>query len=131
MDQGRVRRVGGAGGGRAWLPGSDQRSRARRRRGRVAVPAGHLQQGEPGRRSAGGRGARRQPGLRAGGGRMTSETTRTVDVPALSLVVLIGASGSGKSTFAARHFARTEVISSDFCRGLVADDENDQSASRD
>ncbi|HET7018643.1 MAG TPA: polynucleotide kinase-phosphatase [Streptosporangiaceae bacterium] len=62
---------------------------------------------------------------------MTSESKRTVDVPALSLVVLIGASGSGKSTFAARHFARTEVISSDFCRGLVADDENDQSASRD
>ncbi len=62
---------------------------------------------------------------------MTSQTTRTVDVPALSLVVLIGASGSGKSTFASRHFARTEVISSDFCRGLVADDENDQSASRD
>jgi protein phosphatase len=62
---------------------------------------------------------------------MTSESTKTVDVPALSLVVLIGASGSGKSTFAARHFARTEVISSDFCRGLVADDENDQSASRD
>jgi protein phosphatase len=54
-----------------------------------------------------------------------------VDVPELSLVVLIGASGSGKSTFARTHFAATEVISSDFCRGLVADDENDQSASRD
>lgn len=49
----------------------------------------------------------------------------------LSLVVLIGASGSGKSTFAQRHFAPTEVLSSDFCRGLVADDENDQSASGD
>src|ERR1700750_3152169 len=48
-----------------------------------------------------------------------------------SLVCLIGASGSGKSTFAARHFLPTEVISSDFCRGLVADDENDQSASED
>ncbi len=55
----------------------------------------------------------------------------TVDIPELCLVVLIGVSGSGKSTFAARHFARTEVISSDFCRGLVADDENDQSASAD
>jgi protein phosphatase len=54
-----------------------------------------------------------------------------VDVPELSLVVLIGISGAGKSTFASRHFARTEVISSDFCRGLVADDENDQSASKD
>ena len=50
-------------------------------------------------------------------------------VPALSLVVLIGTSGSGKSTFAERHFLPTEVLSSDFCRGLVADDENDQTVS--
>ena len=49
-------------------------------------------------------------------------------IPELSLVVLIGVSGSGKSTFARAHFKPTEVISSDFCRGLVADDENDQSA---
>ena len=54
-----------------------------------------------------------------------------LDVPQLSLVVLVGVSGSGKSTFAGEHFAPTEVISSDFCRGLVADDENDQSATRD
>lgn len=46
-------------------------------------------------------------------------------VPELSLVVLIGPSGAGKSTFAARHFLPTEVISSDFCRALVSDDEND------
>ncbi|WP_344138807.1 polynucleotide kinase-phosphatase, partial [Luedemannella flava] len=52
-------------------------------------------------------------------------------IPAVSLVVLVGVSGSGKSTFAARHFGRFETISSDFCRGLVADDENDQSASSD
>ena len=52
-------------------------------------------------------------------------------IPALSLVVLIGASGSGKSTFAARHFAPFEVVSSDFCRGLVSDDVNDQSVSGD
>lgn len=63
---------------------------------------------------------------------MTStRTSRTLPVTDLSLVVLIGASGSGKSTFARKHFKPTEVISSDFCRGLVADDENDQSASRD
>ncbi|MET9435524.1 polynucleotide kinase-phosphatase [Streptomyces sp. NPDC006551] len=60
-----------------------------------------------------------------------TDTTRKLPVTDLSLVVLIGASGSGKSTFARRHFKPTEVISSDFCRGLVADDENDQSASRD
>jgi len=58
-------------------------------------------------------------------------SARVIDVPEMSLVVLVGASGSGKSTFAAAHFAPTEVISSDFCRGLVADDENDQAASRD
>ncbi|MEU6330754.1 polynucleotide kinase-phosphatase [Streptomyces sp. NPDC047049] len=56
---------------------------------------------------------------------------RTLAVPDLSLVVLVGATGSGKSTFAARHFRPTEVLSSDFCRGLVSDDENDQSASGD
>ncbi|HEX3816637.1 MAG TPA: polynucleotide kinase-phosphatase [Mycobacteriales bacterium] len=52
-------------------------------------------------------------------------------IPELSLVVLVGASGSGKSTFARKHFRGTEVLSSDFCRGLVADDENDQAASGD
>ncbi|MFJ8077282.1 polynucleotide kinase-phosphatase [Streptomyces sp. NPDC096176] len=56
---------------------------------------------------------------------------RRLPVTDLSLVVLVGASGSGKSTFARKHFKPTEVISSDFCRGLVADDENDQSASGD
>lgn len=47
-------------------------------------------------------------------------------VPELSLIVLIGSSGCGKSTFARKHFKPTEVISSDFCRGLVSDDDNDQ-----
>ncbi len=64
-------------------------------------------------------------------GRPAGPGGRVIDVPEMSLVVLIGASGSGKSTFARAHFAPTEVISSDFCRGLVADDENDQSASKD
>ncbi|ACU37396.1 polynucleotide kinase-phosphatase [Actinosynnema pretiosum subsp. pretiosum] len=50
-------------------------------------------------------------------------------IPQPSLVVLVGASGSGKSTFALQHFTRTQVLSSDFFRGMVADDENDQSAS--
>lgn len=54
-----------------------------------------------------------------------------IDLPELSLVALVGISGSGKTTFAKRHFKRTEVISSDDCRGLVADDENDQSATKD
>jgi protein phosphatase len=50
-------------------------------------------------------------------------------IPDMSLVVLIGASGSGKSTFARKHFKPTQVLSSDFFRGLVSDDENDQSVS--
>ncbi|MFJ5015165.1 polynucleotide kinase-phosphatase [Streptomyces griseoluteus] len=63
---------------------------------------------------------------------MSGTTTgRALPVTDLSLVVLVGATGSGKSTFARKHFAPTEVISSDFCRGLVADDENDQSATGD
>jgi protein phosphatase len=52
-----------------------------------------------------------------------------VSIPELSLVVLIGTSGSGKSTFARRHFKATEVLSSDYFRGLVSDDENDQTVS--
>lgn len=56
---------------------------------------------------------------------------KTIKIPELSLVVLIGTSGSGKSTFARNHFKATEVISSDFCRGLVSDDENSQEATKD
>ena len=54
----------------------------------------------------------------------------TIKIPELALVTLIGASGSGKSSFGRRHFKPTEVVSSDFCRGLIADDENDQTVSR-
>jgi len=53
-----------------------------------------------------------------------------IKIPDLSLVVLIGASGSGKSSFARAHFKATETLSSDFCRGLVSDDENDQAATK-
>ena len=60
-----------------------------------------------------------------------SPEKRQVTVPAMGLVVLVGVSGSGKSTFARSHFKPTEIVSSDFCRGLVADDENDQSATPD
>lgn len=52
-------------------------------------------------------------------------------VPELSCVILIGASGSGKSSFARKHFKPTEVLSSDYCRGLVSDDENSQEATKD
>lgn len=52
-----------------------------------------------------------------------------IEIPQLSLVVLMGASGSGKSTFAKKHFLETEVLSSDFFRAMVSDDYTDQSAS--
>ena len=55
----------------------------------------------------------------------------TLTIPELSLVVLIGPSGCGKSTFARKHFKPTEVMSSDAFRGLVSDDENDQSSTDD
>ena len=55
----------------------------------------------------------------------------TFKIPDLALVVLIGPSGSGKSTFARRHFKNTEILSSDYCRGLVSDDENNQAATKD
>jgi polynucleotide kinase-phosphatase len=48
----------------------------------------------------------------------------TITIPELSLVVLVGATSSGKSSFARKQFAPTEVISSDACRAMVADDEN-------
>ena len=54
-----------------------------------------------------------------------------ITIPELSLVLLIGPSGCGKSTFARAHFKPTEVLSSDFCRGLVADNENEQAATKD
>jgi len=54
-----------------------------------------------------------------------------IAIPELSFVVLIGVSGSGKSTFARKHFKPTEILSSDYCRGLVSDDENSQAATKD
>jgi protein phosphatase len=57
--------------------------------------------------------------------------SRVVTIPAACLVVLIGASGSGKSTFAARHFAPTEILSSDHYRAVVSDDASDQGATQD
>ena len=55
----------------------------------------------------------------------------TISIPKLSLVVLIGPSDSGKSTFASQHFWATKVLSSDACRAMVGDDENDQAVTKD
>ncbi len=58
-------------------------------------------------------------------------TNRNIHIPELSLVVLIGASSSGKSTFARKFFKPTEIVSSDHCRAMISDDENSLEASAD
>jgi protein phosphatase len=60
-----------------------------------------------------------------------STADSNIAIPDFSLVVLIGSTGSGKSTFAAKHFLPTEVISSDYCRALISDSETDQGATAD
>ena len=60
-----------------------------------------------------------------------TDVPRVLAVPRMGLVLLIGVSGAGKSTFAAQHFLPTQVIGSDDCRGMVSDDPNDQSATSD
>jgi protein phosphatase len=62
---------------------------------------------------------------------MRSPDQLDISIPDFSLIVLIGASGSGKSTFAAKHFRPTEIISSDRARGLISDDETNQSVTSD
>ena len=49
-------------------------------------------------------------------------------LPAPCLVVLVGASSSGKSTWAAGTFRETEIVSSDRLRGVVGAGEDDQQA---
>ena len=62
--------------------------------------------------------------------RQTDRRARLI-LPRRTLLVLCGPAGAGKSTFAARHFAETMIVSSDRCRGLICDDENDQTVNRD
>jgi len=57
--------------------------------------------------------------------------TVNISLPDFSLICLVGPSGSGKSSFAAKHFKNTEVVSSDECRGRVTDDISDLTANDD
>ena len=54
-----------------------------------------------------------------------------IELPEFCLVAMIGGTSSGKTSFANRFFKPTEVLSSDFFRGMVCDDENCQSISGD
>ncbi len=54
-----------------------------------------------------------------------------ITIPERALILLIGVSGSGKTTFARHHFRPAEIVSSDYYRAVVADDENDQTATKD
>ena len=58
-------------------------------------------------------------------------TSHTISIPDFALVFLIGATGSGKSSFARKHFLETEIVSSDACRAVVSDDETDLAATSD
>jgi ABC-type phosphate transport system ATPase subunit len=68
--------------------------------------------------------------LEIAGGK-TCVTWLTLNIAELSFEVLIGMSCPGKSTFARKHFKPMEVLSSDYCRGSVSDDENRQAATVD
>ena len=53
-----------------------------------------------------------------------------IEIPELAVVVMIGVSSSGKSTFAGKHFKETEILSSDYIRGMISDDENNQEVNK-
>src|SRR5262249_47182753 len=107
MDQSRVRAVVRSNCRPLWLSGHFRGHRPRRHTARRAIADGHF--------------------LAAAWRR----GMRTIEIPELSIVALVLASGSGKSTLARGCFRPTEVLSSDFFRGLVSDDENDQSSTHD
>src|SRR5579863_10426372 len=61
----------------------------------------------------------------------TAGMTIKITVPRRTLLVLCGPAGSGKSTFAAQRFIPTSIVSSDYCRAMICDDETNQQVNRD
>ena len=57
--------------------------------------------------------------------------SKIIKVPRRTLLILCGPAGSGKSTFATQHFPATTIVSSDHCRAMICDDENNQQVNRD
>ena len=57
--------------------------------------------------------------------------TINITLPRRTLLVLCGPAGAGKSTFAAQRFVATSIVSSDHCRAMICDDENNQQVNRD
>lgn len=53
-----------------------------------------------------------------------------IEIPELSLIAMVGVSSSGKTTFAGKYFGDSFVLSSDFFRRMVCDDENDQTVTK-
>ena len=60
---------------------------------------------------------------------METGTLQQIELNHNSLVVLCGPAGSGKSTFAVKHFTPTQIVSSDTCRALISDDATNQRVS--
>ncbi|MCI9632756.1 MAG: polynucleotide kinase-phosphatase [Ruminococcus sp.] len=54
-----------------------------------------------------------------------------IELPEFSLILLVGPGSAGKTTFARKHFLPTQILSSDLFRGMVCDDENEQSVTKD
>jgi len=60
---------------------------------------------------------------------MVSPAGIVLHIPVNALVVLCGPAACGKSTFAARHFSATQIVSSDACRAILCDDAHNQKVS--
>ncbi|HJQ27567.1 MAG TPA: AAA family ATPase [Blastocatellia bacterium] len=50
----------------------------------------------------------------------------SITIPRNTLVLLVGPAGCGKSSFAAKHFWPTQIVSSDRCRAMICDDAANQ-----